>query len=463
LWIEECAMNDFDNSQRAIKVAYNHQPLQSLNDTFKSLNLSPAFQRKSVWAISDRKKFINTILEGMPCPTIFLFKRWNKKKKIYVDDVIDGKQRLETIFLFSNRLSHKKIQVAPDKIKKIKEWIKQNNISKLSNEQQKDFWSFQIPIGTIQMKDDSDDENQGISDLIEAFVRINTQGRPLSKQERLNAKYIRKPVLTLAKTLSKQTNKIFIISAEQKGRMKDIEVTLELLISIIKNEILNKKIAIERVLGEDFTKQQLNYAKTKYNKIHKVFDKLELGRSTRFTRKSSDFYSLFTAIMELVNSGCVFEQYSKASKELTDFSAKVAEITNAYQNSGNSYLKKIAGKLTLTYWLTTQKNTDSKEHRKIRSDILKEILSRSFDRKKDKNRFFSVAQKEQIWQKSRNKRCCYPGCTTILKWESATVDHIFPWSLGGATDVANGQLMCKKHNSMKKDKKNFSRFSLASK
>jgi hypothetical protein len=64
---------------KSIGVSYNHLPLNNLRDTYKSLNMNPAFQRKSVWEIKDRQKFIATILEGMPCPTIFLFKRWDKK------------------------------------------------------------------------------------------------------------------------------------------------------------------------------------------------------------------------------------------------------------------------------------------------------------------------------------------------------------------------------------------------
>ncbi|MGD0100517.1 MAG: HNH endonuclease signature motif containing protein, partial [Acidobacteriota bacterium] len=45
-------------------------------------------------------------------------------------------------------------------------------------------------------------------------------------------------------------------------------------------------------------------------------------------------------------------------------------------------------------------------------------------------------------------------------WETATVDHIVPWSQGGMTEISNAQLMCKKHNSMKKDRE-FSRFFVA--
>jgi hypothetical protein len=457
-------MTELNNLPRAIKVAYNHQALQSLNDTFKSLNLSPAFQRKSVWGITDRKNLIKTILEGMPCPTIFLYKRWDKRKKCNIYDVIDGKQRLETIFLFSKRLSSDKIQVDSGKEKPIKEWLKDNNFSNLTIEEQKDFWNFQIPVGTIEMKDESDDEKQGVGDLIEAFVRINTQGRPLSKQERLNAKYINKPVLKLAKQLSKKTNSIYNMSADQKARMKDVEITLELLISIIDNEILNKKSAIDKSLGKEFKQKQLNDSKKIFNKICHVLSKLELGKkNTRFTRNTSDFYSLFVAIMELNNAGCVFQKYSKAQKELTDFSAWIAKISDAQKYNDYAFLKKIRNMKPYEYWLTTQRSTDSKEYRTKRSNILREILSRTFNKKKDKNRFFSITQKEQIWQNSKNKKCCFPKCKRVLKWETATVDHIFPWSLGGLTDISNGQLMCKQHNSMKNNKDFLKYFVSASK
>lgn len=455
-------MEELENKIRLIKVFYNNQPLQSLLETSKSLNLNPAFQRKSVWEISDRKEFIKTIIEGMPCPTIFLFKRWDKRKKGYVNDVIDGKQRLETIFLFSQKLPSDEIQVSFEKRKKIKQWIRQNNYSKLSGLQQQMFLNFLIPIGNIELKDESNGSAQGMADLIDAFVRINTQGKPLSKQEKRHAKYIENPVLKLARELSKKINNIFSMSNEQKGRMKDVEITLELLISIIKNEILNKKSAIDRALGEEFNKKQLKKAKSQFSKICKIIKSLKLGKNTRFIRKTSDFYSLFVAIMKLVNSGYIFQKYLKAQKELTDFSAWIAKLTNAQQNKDFGYLKKKINTPFYKYWSTTQKNTDSKEYRETRIDILKEILLRAFDKTKDKNRFFSISQKEQIWQKSKDKICCYPNCKKILRWENATIDHMIPWSFGGRTDISNAQLMCKQHNSMKRNK-DFSKFLVASK
>ena len=130
-------------------------------------------------------------------------------------------------------------------------------------------------------------------------MRINTQGRPLSNQERRNAEYIDKPVLKLAKELSKKFNDVFYMSSEQKGRMKDTEITLELLISINKNEILNKKSAIDKALGVEISNRELKTAKTRFLKICKIIKTLDLGKNTRFIRKTSDFYSLLQLLWSL--------------------------------------------------------------------------------------------------------------------------------------------------------------------
>ena len=62
------------------------------------LNLEPGFQRKSVWGWTDRKRLVQTLVEHCPVPSIFLYERHEDGSVIY--DVIDGKQRIETILMF---------------------------------------------------------------------------------------------------------------------------------------------------------------------------------------------------------------------------------------------------------------------------------------------------------------------------------------------------------------------------
>lgn len=59
------------------------------------LNLDPAFQRQSVWTISDRRRLIESLLDKRPIPSVFLYRRdGHAGKTVY--DVIDGKQRIES-------------------------------------------------------------------------------------------------------------------------------------------------------------------------------------------------------------------------------------------------------------------------------------------------------------------------------------------------------------------------------
>jgi hypothetical protein len=57
--------------------------------------LDPDWQRGYVWKPRQRRRFIESIFLGLPIPPVLLFQ--DKDKKIYV---IDGRQRLETVFRF---------------------------------------------------------------------------------------------------------------------------------------------------------------------------------------------------------------------------------------------------------------------------------------------------------------------------------------------------------------------------
>src|SRR5687768_6810827 len=66
---------------------------------YYQLELSPPFQRQSVWSSRDREKLIDSIVSGYPVPSIFLYERAEGGRIVY--DVIDGKQRIESILMFT--------------------------------------------------------------------------------------------------------------------------------------------------------------------------------------------------------------------------------------------------------------------------------------------------------------------------------------------------------------------------
>jgi hypothetical protein len=85
----------------SLQPVFGEHTINELSLMFRNrqINLEPGFQRQSVWTPSDRKRLIQSIVAGYPLPRVFLYRRQHKGRLIY--DVIDGKQRLETVFMFT--------------------------------------------------------------------------------------------------------------------------------------------------------------------------------------------------------------------------------------------------------------------------------------------------------------------------------------------------------------------------
>lgn len=78
-------------------------PLRKFRSEYSAgrLNLSPAFQRNTVWTNTDRQRLIVSVFDGIPLPTVYLYRRVNLSTGGVGYDVIDGKQRIETLLLFA--------------------------------------------------------------------------------------------------------------------------------------------------------------------------------------------------------------------------------------------------------------------------------------------------------------------------------------------------------------------------
>jgi len=65
-----------------------------------ALQLTPIFQRRQVWDPKARSLLIDTVLKGLPIPIVFLRKTQDLKRLSSGLEVVDGQQRLRTLFSF---------------------------------------------------------------------------------------------------------------------------------------------------------------------------------------------------------------------------------------------------------------------------------------------------------------------------------------------------------------------------
>src|SRR5206468_2090281 len=102
------------------------------------------------------------------------------------------------------------------------------------------------------------------------------------------------------------------------------------------------------------------------------------------------------------------------------------------------------------YLLTVLQGTDEISQRKRRVEMLSGLLEPLFLRK-DRIRAFSKEQRRILWNSAETPRCAEGGHP--LTWDDFTVDHPDPWSKGGRTELNNADLMCRRHNSKKGNKR----------
>ena len=150
----------------------------------KELDVHPEFQRFYRWSPEQKSRLIESILLGIPIPSIFVSQRDDG-----VWDVIDGLQRLSTIFELVGELRDENGQKLPPleltQTKYLpslagKTWEDNDKGSSIGEENQRLIRRSKIDIKIIQRESSE-------STKFELFQRLNTGGSALSDQEIRNA------------------------------------------------------------------------------------------------------------------------------------------------------------------------------------------------------------------------------------------------------------------------------------
>lgn len=404
------------------------------------LNLEPGFQRQSVWAERDRAQLIDSILRNYPLPAVFLYKREEEGQLVF--DVIDGKQRLESIFMFMGVMRGRYRTRTQLPGAESAEWVDWNLLRRKGLQPR--ITGYEIPVIEVDGE---------MGDIINVFVRINSTGKALTRQEQRHARYYNSPFLKEAARLASRFANYFldngIFSAGQLSRMKHVELMCELMLSLVQDDVLNKKTALDRVMAtSSFDGRQLGKAArlvtATLNRTRRMFPELHTTR----LRQVTDFYTLAVLIGKFEQERLILTDRRRnrlAWELLRAFVTQVDEIRELQRKAEGPQPGK---ELYREYLLTVSQMTDDVSQRRKREQILRGILGSVFARR-DIHRGFTPEQRRIVWSTSANRTCTYHGCSRKLTWDDFTIDHIDPHSKGGRTKLENAALMCREHNAAK--------------
>lgn len=253
--------------------------------------VKPELQRKYVWDKTEASRFIDSLLLGLPVPSIFLANTKDDKKLI-----VDGYQRIMTVNDFVKGIwsTDSKVFKLINSEKINKKW-RGKAFSELADQEQRRIKSTTIHAIIFEQKTPKNSDTS----LYQIFERINTSGRSLMPQEIRNCVYQGK-FNSLLFELNKNTKwrKLFGESKED-ARMKDLEFILRFFALNTKEikELEKGTISLKKHLNEFMGADTSQVDKTLNNRrvdFEKVIDFIfkHIGENAFFNLQTTDMSTI---------------------------------------------------------------------------------------------------------------------------------------------------------------------------
>lgn len=387
-------------------------PIGSLAHLGKKIWLNPDYQREEVWGRPQKQLLVDSLLRDMDLPK-FYFREINKRGYQY--EVVDGQQRLRSIFDFIKN----KFQLSEFAANINKYSIAGQSYKDLHIDLQQELLGKSIDV--VHLVGYSDD------DIEEMFLRLQN-GTPLNAPEKRRA--VGGNVRTVVERLSKHkifkqcafTNRRF---AHEDAAAKILHLVLSGRITDIKPSSIKKTYEINKTMTENDTRikrliRTFNFIDSAFRKQKRTagFKKFSLITTTFLIYELLEDYDLSLHEKEFAKIYLDFELGRKENEERPE--SKQDSVLAAYTDAARS---------------------DSIPDMEFRDKILRRSIIMGIPKLtlKDVARGFTSEQRSAVFWRDKGK-CC--KCGKKCEETEFEVDHIKAHSRGGKTCLSNAQLLC---------------------
>ncbi|BBA32192.1 uncharacterized protein sS8_0224 [Methylocaldum marinum] len=264
----------------------------------------PDFQRRLVWNNKDKNLFIQTVLEGLPFPEIYIAAgKVDSRTGEGSEVLVDGQQRISTLFQYFTDSADLRLSAETPKY------------SSLPQEKQIEFLEYKVVVRDLGALP--------IDDIKRVFQRINSTSYGLNAMEMNNSRYAG-AFKQLADWLASQDvlNELGVFSANDIRRMNDLRYCSAMLASIL-GPYFNRDKEIEDFLSkyDEFVPEE-EKIRAGVTKVLDLISAMNFPKESR-ARKKSDFFTLFVEIYRHFDASDKPISPSVLREELDQFFAAV--------------------------------------------------------------------------------------------------------------------------------------------
>ncbi|WP_431842953.1 DUF262 domain-containing protein [Calidifontibacter indicus] len=308
------------------------------------------FQRRLVWSNKHKVAFLETVLNGLPFPEIFIASGdVNTETGVATDLIVDGQQRATTLYQYFSNSPDLKVVGIP-------------TYAALTPEQKREFLEYEVVIRDLGRLNEHDTRD--------LFYRINSTAYSLNAMEVNNARFD-----GALKTFCDETSTLSffidhqVFSNYDAKRMSDVRWALTLVISMM-STYFNRDSEHEEFLRtyNDALPQDAEL-RSRLENAFRYVDDSALGEDSRAWQKS-DLLTLLVEVDRLLRSGNI-RPPAQAGAALRRFYGEVDRVAKGEADVSNRDAHE--------YFAAARSGTNDRSSRIRRATVVRRILNADED------------------------------------------------------------------------------------